>query len=109
MADQVELLTEIRDLLLLMAEPALAKRDATLREALRKTVGTGRKKAAAALLMDGSRSKVELANQSGIDNGNLSRLVKELTEAKLIGPDQKLPRLVIKIAPNFFEESAKNV
>jgi hypothetical protein len=56
MSREIELLIEIRDLLQVMAEPALAKRDAKLRSSLRTAVGSSGKKAKAALLMDGSRS-----------------------------------------------------
>lgn len=62
MSREIELLTEIRDLLQVMAEPALAKRDARLRSDLCSVVGGG-KKAKAVLLMDGSRTQAATLEQ----------------------------------------------
>jgi|SRR6267142_559628 len=103
MSKEIELLTEIRDLLQVMAEPALEKRDAKLRTSLRKLVGGSEKKAKAVLLMDGSRSRAQIVQQSGIDQGDLSRLVKALGTDQLVSADEKQPRLLLKIPPNFFE------
>ena len=103
MSKEIELLTEIRDLLQVMAEPALATRDAKLRAALRDLVGTSAKRAKAVMLMDGNRSQSALAKESGMDAGNLSRLVKGLAEGKLISPDQKHPSLAVKVPPTFFD------
>jgi len=106
MTEQTELLREMRDLLLVMAEPALAKRDERFRESLRQIVGSSKPKAKAVLLMDGSRSQTAIRNESGIDAGNLSRCVKELRDASLISKDDKQnPKLVITIPPNFFEKA----
>ena len=102
MSREVELLTEIRDLLQVMAEPALAKRDAKARSSLRAVVGSG-KKAKAAILMDGSRSQSAIVNESAIDKGALSRLVKSLADAKLISADEKHPRLLVNVPPTFFD------
>jgi DNA-binding MarR family transcriptional regulator len=102
MSRDIELLTEIRDLLQVMAEPALAKRDAKLRSSLRSVVGRGKKAKAAALLMDGSRSQSAIVKESGIDQGNLSRLIKALAAAQLISPDEKHPRLLVKVTHTFF-------
>jgi hypothetical protein len=56
--EQTELLREMRDLLLVIAEPALAKRDQARRVSLRETVGNGKtKNAKAVLLMDGKRTQ----------------------------------------------------
>ena len=107
MSQEIELLTEIRDLLQVMAEPALAQRDAKLRSSLRDVVGTGAKKAKAALLMDGSRVRSQIAKESGMDDGNLSRLVKALTDAKLI-IDQKSPKILVRVPPSFFSEAEGN-
>jgi hypothetical protein len=106
MTEDTELLREIRDLLLVMAEPALAKRDERLREALVEIVGKGKLKAKAVLLMDGSRSQVAIKTESGIDQGTLSKFVKALRLASLIGggDDDKHPKLVITIPPNFFDK-----
>src|SRR2546425_1009176 len=106
MNEQTELLREMRDLLLVMAEPALAKRDERLKESLRQIVGRSKPKAKAVLLMDGSRTQKAIGRQSGLDIGNLSRCVKALREASLISKDEKQnPKLVISIPPNFFDEA----
>lgn len=78
----------------MLAEPALAKRDERLRSTLQQVVGKSRQKAEAVLLMDGARSQSDIRRLCGIDDGNLSRLVKALREADLIGPDDKNPKLV---------------
>ena|SRR3982751_2761367 len=103
MSQEIELLTEIRDLLQVMAEPSLAKRDAKLRASLRSLVGGSGKKAKAALMMDGSRSQAAIVKESGIDQGNLSRLVKGLAAAQLISSDEKHPKLLVKVPPTFFD------
>jgi hypothetical protein len=104
MSRDLELLAEIRDLLQVIAEPALAKRDAKLRASLRKVVGNSAKKAKAATLMDGARSRPAILKESGIDPADLSRLVKALTEARLIVGDEKHPALVLRIPPAFFDK-----
>lgn len=107
MTEDTELLREIRDLLLVIAEPALAKRDERLREALVEIVGKGKLKAKAVLLMDGTRSQVAIKTESGIDQGTLSKFVKALRQAALIGKDDdKHPKLVITIPPNFFDKES---
>lgn len=106
MSRELEVLGEIRDLLRVMAEPSLAKRDAKLRAALRTVVGEGRKKVRAVLLMDGSRSQSAIVKEAGIDSGNLSRLVKDLAAAELISADQKQPRLLVSVPSNFFDENS---
>ena len=90
-----------------MAEPALAKRDEKLRTSLFEIVGKGKVKASAVLLMDGSRSQAAIRGAVGIDQGNLSRLVKALRAEQLIAADEKHPKLVISIPPNFFENQDK--
>jgi hypothetical protein len=102
--EQTELLREMRDLLRVIAEPTLAKRDEARRASLLKIVGTGRTKAKAVFLMDGTRSQTMICEESGIDNGNLSRLVKDLRAKGLITSLEKQPKLVIAIPPNFFED-----
>jgi len=104
--EQIELLREVRDLLRIIAEPALAKRDERLRASLTSIVGKSKQKAKAVLLMDGSRTQLAIRESTGIDPGNLSRLAKELRSKELIGNDDK-PKLVISIPPNFFEDSEK--
>ena len=106
MSEDTKLLREMRDLLLVMAEPALAKRDERLRAALGDIVGKSKPRAKAVLLMDGTRSQSSIKNESGIDAGDLSRCVKALREASLLGRDEN-PKLVIAIPPNFFEQQPR--
>ncbi|QWG19334.1 hypothetical protein KMZ68_05615 [Bradyrhizobium sediminis] len=94
MSDDTEILREIRDLLRLIAEPALAKRDERLRASLQELVGKSKQKAEAVVLMDGTRSQADIRKAAGIDQGNLSRLVTALRQTELIGPDEKRPELV---------------
>ena len=94
---------EIRDLIRLMAEPAIAERDRKLRTELRRVVGKSVNGAKAVPLMDGSRSQTDIHKESGINKGQLSTLVKQLSEAKLISDDGKGPKLSISIPANFFE------
>jgi hypothetical protein len=100
MAEDTEILLEIRDLLRLIAEPALAKRDARLRTSLQQVIGKSKQKAEAVALMDGTRSQAAIRKDCGIDDGNLSRLVKALRKAELIGPDDKHPNLVFPAPSN---------
>lgn len=109
MDEQTELLREMRDLLRVIAEPALAERDKKLRASLLQVVGKGKAKAKAVRLMDGSRSQATISKESGVDKGLLSRLEKSLRASGLLNPDQKNPALLISIPPNFFEaEEEKN-
>jgi hypothetical protein len=94
----------MRDLLRVMAEPALAARDARLRTSLTEIVGKSRAAAKAALLMDGSRNQAAICKESGIDKGQLSTFTKTLRAKGLIGIDDKEPKLLISIPPNFFEK-----
>jgi len=108
MSHDIQLLTEIRDLLQVMAEPALAERDKKLRSSLRDVVGRSARKAEAILLMDGSRVQSAIVKESGIDQGDLSRLVKTLAAEKLISADQKHPKLTLKVPASFFEQKDKD-
>jgi len=108
MSQEIELLSEIRDLLQVMAEPALAQRDAKRRSSLLATVGGSSKKAKAILLMDGSQTQAQIAKATGFDQGNLSRLVKTLAAEQLIAADQKHPKLTLKVPSNFFERGSSN-
>lgn len=101
--EQIDLLREMRDLLRVMAEPALAKRDEKLRASLREAVGKSKLAAKAVLLMDGARSQSSLCKEAGIDQGNLSKLVKTLRSQGLLASDDKHPKLVIAIPPNLFD------
>lgn len=106
MSTEIELLTEIRDLLQLIAEPQLAIRDQRLRAALREVVGNGRQKQAAVTLMDGTRTQAEISKEAGINSGNLSRLVKALAAEKLVAADEERLRLLVLIPPTFFSEDS---
>lgn len=106
MSKDTELLTEIRDLLQIIAEPALAKRDAKLRESLRRIAGSSSKKANAILLMDGSRSQAAIAKEASMDKSDLSKLVKALGSDRLIHANSKEPLLTMKIPSNFFEDNS---
>jgi hypothetical protein len=103
MSDDTEILREIRDLMRLIAEPALAKRDERLRASLQELVGKSKQKAEVTVLMDGTRSQADIRKAAGIDSGNLSRLVTALREAELIGPDEKRPKLVFSAPSNFID------
>lgn len=103
MTENTEILREIRDLLRLMAEPALAKRDEPLRASLLQIVGKSRQKAEAVVLMNGTRSQTDIREVCKIDHGNLSRLVKTLREAELIDADDKHPKLVFPIPANLLD------
>jgi hypothetical protein len=106
MTEDTELLREIRDLLRLMAEPALAERDKKRRALLLQIVGKSKRKAEAVVLMDGSRSQAAIRKDCAIDAGDLSRLIKALREASLIGPDDKQPKTVFPIPTNFLDAFA---
>lgn len=96
-------LSEMRDLLRLIAEPAIADRDKKHREAIRAIGGKpAGKQAGAILLMDGSRTQAEIVKACGIDKGHLSSLVKKLKNEELLTSDPR-PRLVISLPANFFD------
>jgi hypothetical protein len=107
MDEQTQLLREMRDLLLVIAEPALAKRDEKLRTSLLDIAGKSKAKARAILLMDGSRTQAAITKESGIDQGNMSRLVKALRAQSLIADDERHPKLVLSIPADFFENTEK--
>jgi hypothetical protein len=94
---------EIRDLIRLMAEPAIAERDQKLRTELKRIVGSSAPKSKAVLLMNGNRAQSDIQRESGINQGHLSTLVKQLKENKLLSGDAKNPKLAITIPSNFFE------
>ncbi len=101
----LKVLSEMRDILRLLAEPAVAQRDKKLREALRSIAGSAAgKKAKAILLMDGRRNQAGIVSECGINPGDLSVLVKKLKAAELLKDDSKQPELTISIPPNFFEQ-----
>jgi hypothetical protein len=96
-------LQEIRDLVRVIAEPAIAERDRKLRTELRRVVGKSVAAGKAILLMDGTRSQREIHRQTGLNEGNLSTLVKKLNQAELLADGGKKPRLIVYIPLNFFE------
>lgn len=97
-------LSEMRDLLRLIAEPAIEQRDKRLRDKLRSIVGSATtKKAKAVLLMDGTRNQAAIVSECGINQGDLSVLVKKLKAAELLKGDSKQPQLAIPIPSDFFE------
>jgi hypothetical protein len=97
---------EIRDLICIMAEPAIAEHDKKARAELRRLVGNSAKKAKAAFLMDGSRIQSVIQKETGVNQGDLSTLVKQLNASKLLSGDGKQPKLAISIPKNFFEGEA---
>lgn len=106
MSGDSELLEEvrrIRKLVELLAEPAIAHRDAKLRAELLKIVGASPKKQQAVLLMDGSRAQKDLVAQTAVNGGDLSVMVGKLDGAGLLSDGKKKPKLAIAIPANFFE------
>jgi hypothetical protein len=106
MSDSDELLSavqEIRDLVRLMAEPAIAERDRMLRAELKKIVGKSVPKSKSVSSMDGSRTQADIQRETKINQGDLSTLVKKLGASKLLSGDGKKPKLAIPIPANFFE------
>jgi len=99
---------EIRDLIQLMAEPAIAARDHKSRDELRRIVGNSKLKAKAVLLMNGSRMQADIHRESGMQKGNLSTLVKHMAERKLLSGDGKKPKVAIAIPTDFFEDEASD-
>ena len=93
---------EIRDLLQLVADPALAERERKLRIDLKAIVGSSAPKSKAVLLMDGTRTQRQIHRETGMNVGNLSTLVKQLKKSNLLSGNPN-PALVIKIPANFFE------
>jgi hypothetical protein len=95
--------SEIRDLIRLLAEPAIAERDKKLRSELRRIVGSSVPKQKAVSLMDGTRTQSQIHRDSLLNQGHLSTLVRLLGSGKLLSGDVKKPHLAIQIPPNFFE------
>jgi hypothetical protein len=100
----LSVLAEMRDLLRLIAEPAIAERDKKLREVLCVIGGNATsKRAKAILLLDGTRTQADVTKDCGISQSDLSGLVKKLKAAELLKGDPKQPHLAISIPANFFE------
>lgn len=94
---------EIRKLLELVAEPAIAKRDAKLRAQLQDLVGSSPKKQKSVLLMDGSRTQAQIISQTSVHQGDLSTLVGRLEKAGLLANGKKQPKLGFSIPADFFD------
>jgi hypothetical protein len=106
MSDEGELLREvrqIRQLLELLAEPAIAERDAKLRTELRKIVGTSEKRRRSVHLMDGSRTQAQITGTTSVHKGDLSVMVGKLQAAGLLSGDKKHPKLALTVPANFFD------
>jgi hypothetical protein len=99
----LEEVRQIRQLLEMIAEPAIAQRDAKLREELRKIVAASPKKRESVFLMDGSRTQTQIAAETMVHKGELSTMVGKLESAGLLVGDKKHPQLAIKIPANFFD------
>lgn len=95
---------EIRDLLRVVAEPAIAERDKKLRAELRKIVGGSAASAKAVSLMDGTRTQAVIHQQAKVNQGNLSTLVKRLSSSGLLSGGTKKPKLAISVPSNFFDD-----
>ncbi|MDB4909154.1 MAG: hypothetical protein JWO05_3938 [Gemmatimonadetes bacterium] len=94
---------EIRKLLELLAEPAIAARDVKLRDELRRIVGSSIKKQQAVLLMNGTRTQKDVFDATGLHKGDLSTMVSKLDGAGLLIGEKKQPKLAISIPSNFFD------
>ena len=95
---------QIRKLLELLAEPAIAQRHAKLRDKLRTIVGSSATKQQAALLMDGSRTQTQIVALTSVHKGHLSTMVGKLDGAGLLANGKKQPKLTISVPSNFFNE-----
>jgi CRP-like cAMP-binding protein len=98
---------EIRNLIRIMAEPAMAEHDKKARSELLRIVGRSAKKANALFLMDGSRTQSVIQKETGINQGHLSTLVKQLKASDLISGDGKKPELAISIPKQFFRDEGE--
>ena len=65
-AELLSAVQEIRDLIRIMAEPAVAEHDKKARIALRRLVGSSEKKARAVFRMDGSRIQSAIQKETGL-------------------------------------------
>lgn len=97
-------ISEIRDLLRLIAEPQIAARDKKYRDELIRIVGASAHKRKAVLAMNGIRSQSEIRKLTGMDPGNLSTFVKQLNKSKLLAEDSKEPKFVFPIPENLFDQ-----
>jgi hypothetical protein len=104
----LEAVNEIRELIRVMAEPQIAARDKKLSEELIRIVGKSVQKQESILLMNGDHTQVDISKKTGMKSSNLSPLVKQLNEGKLLVGDIKRPKLAILILSTFFENAEKN-
>lgn len=108
MSKDTELLMEIRDLLQVMAEPMLEKRHKKFRDGIRDVVGKKQTARIAVLLMDGTRSQAAISKESGMDAGQLNRLVKELQHKSLCAMEGKHPKLAGRLPSDFWEQNGES-
>ena len=101
----LEEVRQIRKLVELLAEPAIAQRDAKLRQELRRIVGNSARKQQAVFLMNGSSTQAEIVTQTSVHKGDLSTMVGKLEGAGLLADGRKRPKLAINIPPSFFDAS----
>lgn len=98
----VELLGQIRDLLIPISshyQPEYEEKQRQLREGLKdvlRQLAVGNRSRESCALMDGSRSQSEISQTTGIDKGNLSRLVSRLHNEGLLttDSDNRKPKLI---------------
>jgi hypothetical protein len=108
MSKDIELLTEIRDLLQVMAEPLLEKRHKKFRDGIRQVVGKKQTGRAAVLLMDGTRTQAAISKESDMDAGQLNRLIKELQQKSLCTMEGKYAKLAGKLPGDFWEQNGES-
>jgi signal recognition particle GTPase len=99
--ETVELLREIRDLLVPVAdayrdqyEERQAEREAQRLASIQALVASSDKRNKAWKLADGSRSQRTIAKESGMSEGNVSRLFKDLRELGAVSESTSPQRLV---------------
>jgi len=97
---------EVRKLLELLAEPAVAQRDAKLRGELRKIVGSSAKKQHSVYLMDGTRTQAQIVAQTLVHQGELSTMVGKFDAIGLLLDGKKHPKLAITVPSHFFDDNA---
>jgi hypothetical protein len=99
----LEEVRQMRKLLELLAEPAIAQRDAKLRDALRNIVGASSTKQQSVCLMDGTRTQTQISAETSVNKGHLSTMVGKLESAGLLVDGKKQPKLSISVPSDFFE------
>lgn len=101
--ETIQLLTEIRDLLRILAAPLLAEIDREGRQKIAALAGKSAKRRAAVLAMDGKRTRADIQKQVGIDQGDFSRFVADLKAGDLLDENNRVPRLKVSVAPDMFK------